>query len=150
MINVRPSRIGLLPCLLIVLLWFVLPPPELLKSPDLDPETREAALRALQATQTHYRKTRINGRKRVLLGHDDLMVDGDTAGGGGEKGHLDLSHHLDRHSSDQGNEPRMRNVIGGSHSCYRCRRCHSLPLLPHPLTHSPPLLPHPLTQPFLI
>ncbi|KAI3658524.1 hypothetical protein MP638_004835 [Amoeboaphelidium occidentale] len=50
MINVRPSKIGLLPCLIILFLWFFIPPPQIPKGPEIDPVARQAALKALEAS----------------------------------------------------------------------------------------------------
>ncbi|KAI3638494.1 hypothetical protein MIR68_002992 [Amoeboaphelidium protococcarum] len=62
----QPSRVGLLPCLFIVILWLLLPLPKLQHGPALDPTTRNAALKAMQRTKNTAAviKSRISLSKR--------------------------------------------------------------------------------------
>jgi xyloglucan 6-xylosyltransferase len=70
----RASKVGLLPCLFILFLWFILPTPRLPTDAELSPETKQAALRALRAARSH-RLQRITGkptdpalqRRKVML-----------------------------------------------------------------------------------
>lgn len=81
--NYRPSRVGVIPCLLILCLWLLLPPPNLPNDPQMDAETREAALRALKASQAQqhrFTKLRIDHTQRVKEAIAE--VSGGSAAGG--------------------------------------------------------------------
>lgn len=70
--TVRPSKIGLLPCFIIIILWLVIPPPLIPSSPALDPQTRQAALRARHASVTLRRSRAMVMQQQMDAGYGTL------------------------------------------------------------------------------
>lgn len=80
-----PSPIGLLPCLLLVAVWFLLPLPRIMHSPEMDPEARQAAIQALHKTS---RFNHGSHRYKIARSQDGMLVRS-------ESGDVDVDADLD-------------------------------------------------------